>query len=111
MEVLVYDPQGAFSKMLQKSDLSYGEFHVSKDLTDVNFDENDYVAVVFFAYSAGDLLSLLGVYKRNIPIILCSLDKEVYKKAQGVYGVISVDMTKHKSEIIEYFNSILSVTV
>ncbi|MEL4306580.1 hypothetical protein [Joostella sp. CR20] len=107
MKILVHDSQSAFSKLLQKSALVAEAFEVCETFEAINLKAEDYVAVIFFAYTPEELLDLLEVYKQNIPIILCSSDKDVYEKAKNIYGLIAVDMSTHKNEIVNYFNSLL----
>ncbi|MCX2681980.1 hypothetical protein OOZ15_18660 [Galbibacter sp. EGI 63066] len=113
-KALIYDSQGRFSNLLTQEFSEKYVFEVYTNNTFEKFKEEseDYTLVVFVVYSNGDLLDFLKIYERSFPIFLCSFEKRIYKETKNIHGLITVDLTRHRLEVLkelEWYFNIMSI--
>ncbi|MDI5950341.1 hypothetical protein QLS91_11770 [Flavobacterium sp. LB2P84] len=105
---LVYDNQKYFSRLLKyefQEDLSFDTYC---DFKYFDVALNDYSIIIFVIYSEEELFDFMKVYKKGIPLIMCTFSKERFMKLQKIDDLILLDTSKIRAEIVTdlkyYFN-------
>ncbi|WP_428228429.1 hypothetical protein [Flavobacterium sp.] len=98
-KALVYDSQKCFSRFLKYEFKEHFTFDVYKNFK--NFDDQieEYAVLIFVVYSDKELIDLLRIYKRGIPLIVSTLNKEMKLKLEKIEDILLFDPTKIKSEM------------
>ncbi|MCX2681979.1 hypothetical protein OOZ15_18655 [Galbibacter sp. EGI 63066] len=107
-KVLIYDSKGCFSRLLSAEFSDEYVFVVNKNF-DRDYVFEEYSMIIYVVYSCVELIDLFKVYDKKLPLLLCSFEREVYNKAKHIDGVIPVDLTKHKFEILWDFKNYFDV--
>ncbi|TRX37602.1 hypothetical protein [Flavobacterium restrictum] len=110
---LVCDNQKYFSRFLNyefKDDFS---FDVYRDFEHLDHNDlNDYSVIIFVVYLEEELFDLMKVYKKEIPLIVCTFNKKILGQLQQVEDIFLVDSSKLRSQLItdmKYcFNSLIN---
>ncbi|MFQ6601719.1 hypothetical protein [Flavobacterium sp. C3NV] len=107
---LVYDSQKGFSRFLKyefKEDYTFDVYKNFKKFDDVI---KDYYVIIFVVYSDNELLDLMRIYKKGVPLIVSTVNKEIKSKLEKIEDLLIFDPTKVKSEmrlqLKFYFNMI-----
>jgi hypothetical protein len=105
---LVYDNQKYFSRLLKyefKEDISFDTYSNFKCFNEIL---DNYSIIIFVIYSEEELFDFMKVYKKGVPLILCTFSKERLIKLQKIEDLILLDTSKVRSEIVTelryYFN-------
>ncbi|MFW0739986.1 hypothetical protein [Flavobacterium sp. T12S277] len=108
---LIYDSQKYFSRFLKhefQEDYSFDAYCNFK-----YFDKvlDKYSVIVFVIYSEKELLDFLKVYRKEIPLIICSFNNGILSELGKIEEVLLLDTSKLKPEIINelksYFNYLI----
>ncbi|WP_017497152.1 hypothetical protein [Flavobacterium sp. WG21] len=96
---LVFDSQRYFGKFLKYEFKNNFEFDSYKNTR--NFDDSveGYNVVVFMIYSDNELVDMMQLYRRGVPLILCCLDGRMKLKLKKVKDVFLLDCDKVKAEM------------
>lgn len=98
-KALVFDSKMYFGRFLKYEFADSFVFNVYKDFR--NFDDriDGYDLIVFMIYSDNELLDMMRLYKRNVPLMVSSLNKEMKKKLEKIKDIILFDCDKVKAEM------------
>jgi hypothetical protein len=108
-KVLVYDGQRYFSRYLRYEYGDEFDFNVF-----INFKEFDgivsgYSFMVFVIYSERELLDLMRIYKQDVKLIICTLNKDILQKLKKIEDILIFDMSEVKSEMVKNFDFYLEL--
>lgn len=96
---LVYDSNKGFARFLKYEFKDYFEFDVYKNFKKFNDCTHGYCIIVFAVYSDEDLIDLLRIYKRGIPVIVTAFNEELKAKLKNIEDLLIFDPNKIKSEM------------
>ncbi|PBJ08089.1 hypothetical protein [Flavobacterium sp. ACN6] len=96
---LVYDSQKCFSRFLKYEFKEYFEFDVYRNFKNFNDGITDYCIILFVVYSHDELIDLLRIYKRGVPLIVSTFNIDLKAKLEDLEDIIVFDPTKIKSEM------------
>ncbi|WP_242206074.1 hypothetical protein [Aestuariivivens insulae] len=103
VEILIYDPQLFFSRLIKSSIVNEYSFIIAKNPEDFfcALKLKEPFAVIFVIYSLEDLLNLLGThYQTDAHMILCAYDNKLLEKAKDYNYLHPLDLNKHKNDIL-----------
>lgn len=96
---LVFDSRRYFARFLKyefKDDFVFDSY---KDFGHFDNRIEGYNVVVFMIYSDNEIIDMMRLYKRGVPLIVSSLSKEMKVKLEKINDVVLFDCTKIKSEM------------
>lgn len=96
---LVYDSQKCFSRFLKYEFKENYTFDVYKNFKKFDNKIEDYSILLFVVYSETELVDLLRIYRRGIPLIVSTLNAEIKAKLEKIEDILLFDPTKIKSEM------------
>lgn len=96
---LVYDSQKCFSRFLKYEFKKEFEFDVYKNFKKYNNCLKEYSVILFVIYSNEELIDLMRIYKRGVPLIVSTLNEEIKEKLEKIEDILLFDPTKIKSEM------------
>lgn len=108
---LVYDSQKCFSRFLKYEFKEYFEFDVYKNFKNFNDGLTEYCIILFVVYSYDELIDLLRIYKRGVPLIVSTFNEELKVKLADLEDIIVLDPSKIKSEMradLRYFLNLVA---
>ncbi|MFG4002172.1 hypothetical protein [Flavobacterium aquidurense] len=109
-KVLVYDSQHCFSRFLKYEFKKEFAFDVYKNFKKFDNVIDDYTIMMFVINSEKELYDLMLIYKREVPLIVCTFNQEIKVKLEMIEDILLFDLTKIKtemrSELKSYLNSI-----
>jgi hypothetical protein len=108
---LVYDSQNCFARFLKYEFKEYFSFDVYKNFKNFNDTLDEYAFMVFVVYSDQELIDLLRIYKRGVPLIVSTLNKEIKLKLEKIEDILLFDQSKIKSEMrteLKFYLNIVS---
>lgn len=96
---LVYDNQKYFLRLLKYEfkDISFDSY---SNFNYFNEILNNYSIIIFVIYSEEELFDFMKVYKKGVPLIMCTFSKERLIKLQSIDDLILLDTSKVRSEIV-----------
>ncbi|WP_271336868.1 hypothetical protein [Flavobacterium azizsancarii] len=109
-KALVYDSQHCFSRFLKyefKKDLAFDAYKNFKKFDNVI---DHYTIMLFVINSDKELYDLLRIYKRGVPLIVCTFDKEIKTKLEIIEDILLLDLSKVKSEMRSQLKFFINVT-
>lgn len=97
---LVYDNQKYFSRFLKYEFEQEFDFNAYRNFN--YFDEklSNYSVIIFVIYSEEELFDFLRIYKKGIPMIVCSFNKQILEKFNKMEDVSVLDTSNLRSELI-----------
>lgn len=105
---LVYDSQKCFSRFLKYEFKEDFLFDVYKNFKNFDNKIEDYAVMLFVIYTDNELLDLMRIYRRGVPLIVSTLNEDIQKKLENIDDILLFDPSKIKSEMrVElkfYFN-------
>lgn len=109
--VLIYDSQNCFSRFLKYEFKEHFSFDVYKNFK--NFDDalDSYTFMLFVIHSDQELIDLLRIYKRGVPLIVSTLNQDIKAKLDKIEDILLFDQSKIKSEMrieLRFFFNIVS---
>lgn len=69
---------------------------------------NDYLAIVFVIYSEEEIADLMSIYKKGIPLIVCTFNEKLLLKLKNIDEILLLDTSKIKSEVIAELKAYLN---
>ncbi|MGN7811739.1 hypothetical protein [Flavobacterium sp. 22076] len=109
-KILVYDSQHGFSRFLTKQFGNDHELKIFKKFTqEDDFSEltHDFAMIFFMLYSTEDLFDFLRIYRKKVPVTVCSYNPEILKRISKISDIMVMDVSKAKTELVHGFNLIL----
>jgi len=97
---VVYDSQNYFSRFLKYEFRDELEFDSFRNFTTFENGLNDYSTIVFVIYSEEEIINLMRIFKNGIPLIVCTFNQKLLQKMRFIDGILLLDTSKIKSEII-----------
>ncbi|GIQ59502.1 hypothetical protein Flavo103_26380 [Flavobacterium collinsii] len=108
---LVFDSQSYFGRFLKyefKHDFVFDSY---KSIEHFDDSLEGYNVIVFMIYNDDEMIDMIQLYRRGVPLILCSLDTEMKQKLEKIKDVVHFDCAKVKSEmrleLLHYINLIV----
>jgi hypothetical protein len=105
---LVYDSQKYFSRFLKYEFKETFSFDTYTDFKSFDNGLKKYSLIVFVIYSYEELLDFMSVYKKGIPIIVCTFNNKMMLEFGKIEEILLLDTSNVKSEIVielkSYFN-------
>ncbi|PAM93559.1 hypothetical protein B4N84_17270 [Flavobacterium sp. IR1] len=109
--VLVYDSQKGFSRFLKYEFKEQFTFDVYTNFKQFDDEIEKYSIMLFVVYSDKEVLDLLRIYKRGIPLIVSTLNHEIKSKLENIKDILFFDPDKVKSEMrkeLKFYLNIVS---
>jgi hypothetical protein len=100
MKGLVYDNQKYFSRFLKYEFEQEFDFHVCRNFDYFDQKLNDYSVIIFVIYSEEEIFDFISVYKKGIPVIVCSFNKIILNKLKKMEEISVLDTSNLRSELI-----------
>lgn len=97
---LVYDNQKYFSRFLKYEFEQEFDFNVCRNFDYFDQKLNDYSVIIFVIYSEDEIFDFISVYKKGIPVIVCSFNKQILNKLKKMEDVSVLDTSSLRSELI-----------
>nr|WP_315188724.1 hypothetical protein [uncultured Flavobacterium sp.] len=97
---LVYDNQKYFSRFLKYEFEQEFDFNMYRNFDYFDQNLNNYSVIIFVIYSEEELFDFLRIYKKGIPIIVCSFNKQILEKFNKMEDVSVLDTSNLRSELI-----------
>lgn len=96
---LVYDSQKCFSRFLKYEFKEHFAFDVYKNFKNFDGEVEEYAVMLFVVYSDKELIDLMQIHRRGVPLIVSTLNKEMKSKLEKIEDMLLFDPTKVKSEM------------
>lgn len=96
---LVFDSKQYFANFLKYEFKSHFVFDSYKDLAKFEGEIEQYNFMFFMIYDTSELLNLIQLHKRGIPLIVSTLDAKIKSQLEKLESIIFFDSTKIKSEM------------
>ncbi len=106
---VVYDCRNYFSRFLKYEFRKSLNFDTFKEFESFENAVNNYSVIVFVIYSEDELIDFMRVYKRGIPLIVCTFNEKLFLTMRQIDEIYLLDTSKLKSEIIIEFKSYLKL--
>ncbi len=102
---LIFDGQKCFSRFLKYEFGNDFNFDVYRNFE--NFDDilQEYTLIIFVIREDEELLDLMRIYKKGIPVIVCTVHNELILKLKIIDDIFLIDLSKLRSQIKEEFKS------
>ncbi|RKT00466.1 hypothetical protein [Flavobacterium sp. 123] len=97
---LVYDNQKYFSRFLKYEFEQEFDFNVCRNFDYFDQKLNDYSVIIFVIYSEDEIFDFISVYKKGIPVIVCSFNKIILEKLKKMEDISVLDTSSLRSELI-----------
>lgn len=97
---LVYDNQKYFSRFLKYEFDQEFDFNAYRNFDYFDQNLNNYSVIIFVIYSEDEIFDFIRVYKKGIPIIVCSFNKQILEKFNKMEDVSVLDTSNLRSELI-----------
>ena len=104
----VYDSLNNFARFLKyefKKNINFDSF---KNFDSFESEINKYSTILFVIYSEDDLADFMKIYKKGIPMIVCTPSDSLYTKMKSIKGILVLDTSRMKSEVITELKSYLN---
>lgn len=108
---LVYDSQHGISRFLKYEFKTDYVFDVYKDFKKFDDVIESYDVIFFVVYREAEILDLMRLYRRKIPLIVSTLNKEIKLKLEKIEDILLFDSSSVKSEMrteLKFFLNIVS---
>ena len=106
---VVYDSQHYFSRFLKYEFRKTLEFDTFKNFNHLEKALNNYSTILFVIYIEEELIDLMKIYKKGIPLIVCTFNKQLLLKLKNIDEILLLDTSKVKSEVITELKSYLNL--
>jgi hypothetical protein len=97
---LVYDNQKYFSRFLKYEFEQEFDFNVCRNFDYFDVKLSDYSVIIFVIYSDEEIFDFIKVYKKGIPLIVCSFNKLILNKLKKMDEISVLDTSSLRSELI-----------
>lgn len=96
---LVFDSQSYFGRFLKyefKHDFVFDSY---KSIGHFDDSLEGYSLIVFMIYNENEIIDMMRLYKRDVPLIVSCLNKELKLKLEKITDVVLFDCAKVKAEM------------
>lgn len=104
--VLVYDNQHGFSRFLNKMFGKVYDFAIFKKF-EGHFDfesfKKEYLLAFFVVYSEKDLIDFIKIYRKGLPVVVCSFNKDMLRKFESITDVSLMNTSRSKKDLVNDF--------
>lgn len=97
---LVYDKQKYFSRLLKNKFQQHISFDAYQNFNYLDKGLKDYSIIVFVLYSEDEMFDFMKVYRKGIPIIICTFSKERLIKLSRIDDILLLDSSKILPDIV-----------
>lgn len=109
-KAVVYDSQNYFSRFLKSQFRENFDFDSFKNFKKFENGIKDCFVIIFVIYSEEELVDFMKIYKKGIPIIVCTFNEKLLLKMSYIDKILLLDTSKIKSEIKVELNSYLNLS-
>ncbi|MFI0490448.1 hypothetical protein [Flavobacterium sp.] len=106
---VVYDSKNYFSRFLKYEFRKSFKFDSFKNFDSFENEINNYSVIVFVIYSEDELVNFMKIYKKGIPLIVCTFNEKLLLKMRSIDEILLLDTSKIKSEVIIELKSYLNL--
>ena len=106
----VYDYQNYFSRFLKYEFRKTVEFDSFKNFKSLENTIKEYSTIIFVIYSEEEIVNLMSIYKKGIPLIVCTFNEKLLLKLRNIDEILLLDTSKVKSEVIAELRTYLNIT-
>jgi hypothetical protein len=106
---VVYDSQNYFSRFLKYQFKGKFGFDSFRNFKSFETGIKDYSVIVFVIYSEEELVDFMKIHKKGIPLIVCTFNEKLLLKMRHIDGILLLDTSKIKSEVIVELKSFLNL--
>ena len=106
----VYDSQNYFSRFLKYQFMNTFEFDSFRNFKSFENTIKNYSAIVFVIYTEEEIVNLMRIYKKGIPLIVCTFNEKLLLKMRQIDDILLLDTSKIKSEVIAELRTYLNST-
>lgn len=96
-KIVLFDSRKHFYRFLKWEQKNTFELDYFKDFKDAI---NDYYTILFLVYSKEEIINLMSIYKKGIPIIVCTSNNDFLFKMKNIDEILLFDTSEIKSELI-----------
>lgn len=110
-KVLVYDSQHCFSRFLKYEFKKDFAFEVYKNFKKFDNIIEHYAIMLFVLNSEEELYDLMRIYKKGVPLIVCTFNKDIKSKLKMMEDILLLDLSKVKTEMrseLKFFLNVIS---
>ena len=107
---VIYDSQNYFSRFLKYEFRKTVEFDSFKNFKSFENAIKEYSTIVFVIYSEEEIVNLMSIYKKGIPLIVCTFNEKLLFKMRNIDEILLLDTSKLKSEVIAELKLYLNIT-
>ena len=106
---VVYDCRNYFSRFLKYEFRNTNNFESFKDFKIFENVISNYSAIIFVIYSEEELINFIRIYKKGIPLIVCTFNKKLLLTMSDMDEILLLDTSKLKAEVMIEFKSYLNI--
>ena len=99
-KIVLYDSEKHFYRFLKYELSNTFEFDFFSDFKFFENAINNYSTIIFVVYSEKEIINLMSIFKKSIPIIVCTSSDKLLLKMKDFDKIILVNTSEIKSEII-----------
>jgi hypothetical protein len=104
----VYDRQNNFARFLKHEFKKTIDFDSFRNFDSFENEINNYSTILFVIYSEDEIEDFIKIYKKRIPIIVCTPNNSLFLKMISYNGILVLDTSRIKSEVIIDLKSYLN---
>jgi len=104
---VVYDTQNYFSRFIKYEFRDVFEFDTFRKFSSFENVINNYSTIIFVIYSELEIVNILSIYRKGIPLIVCTFNEKLLLKMQHIDGILLLDTSKIKAEVTAELRSYL----
>lgn len=106
-EILVYDNQHGFSRLLKKHFENIVDFRIYKKIETNRFEnlQENFAIIFFIIYSEEDLFDFIQIHDKGVPIVVCSFYRHLLAKFNNVDDVILLKNSLTKRDLLNQFQT------
>ena len=106
---VIYDSKIYFSRFIKHEFRKTLKFDSFKNYNSFENRIKNYSIIIFVIYSEEELADFMKIYKTGIPLIVCTFNKILLLKIQNIDGILVLNISKIKSEILTEMKSCLNL--
>ena len=106
---VIYDSQSYFSRFLKYEFRKTLHFDTFKNFNALENGINNHSVVLYVIYSELELVNFMRIYKKGIPLIVCTFNKNLLLTMRNIDGILLLDTSKVKAEVRVELKSYLNL--
>ncbi len=99
-KIVLYDSRNHFYRSLKYEFRNTFEFDFFRDFSCFENVINDYSTILFVVYSEEEIINLMSIYKKGIPIIVCTSRNDFLLKLKNIDEIFLLNTSEIKLEVI-----------